>query len=399
MEESMELFEEDFYLVENPNIRIDLLDFFALYQPLLGQKAISLFVTLYSESRQSDFNEHRRLCKLMNLSIDEIEEAREVLEKYSLVKTFYNEVENEYVYRLIEPLSNEKFLNHAVFGLQYQNMVGLTEFEHAKKLYAPSSLKLRKFKDISAKLDREALSRISESEVKAFLDLKGEEVSEDKSFGFNSYFDYQAFIKPLTALSFPFEARTTESLRFIGRLSTMTNMDMNRLRELSCQSVNMDTKTLDKDRLLRAVLREEGKSVKAKPEGYSVDPFTFLLKKQEDLTVSKSSRTALEYLVNDTNFSTEVVNILVEYVLDNNNGILYLPYVQSVAETFARNEVKSETEAKTLVKKLKKEKKTSVQREVRIHQPSYQKEEETEESEEEVQKAIEAYEAYRRNKK
>ena len=281
----MELFEEDFYLVENPNIRIDLLDFFALYQPLLGQKAISLFVTLYSESRQSDFNEHRRLCKLMNLSIDEIEEAREVLEKYSLVKTFYNEVENEYVYRLIEPLSNEKFLNHAVFGLQYQNMVGLTEFEHAKKLYAPSSLKLRKFKDISAKLDREALSRISESEVKAFLDLKGEEVSEDKSFGFNSYFDYQAFIKPLTALSFPFEARTTESLRFIGRLSTMTNMDMNRLRELSCQSVNMDTKTLDKDRLLRAVLREEGKSVKAKPEGYSVDPFTFLLKKQEDLSL------------------------------------------------------------------------------------------------------------------
>ena len=387
----MELFEEDFYQVINPNIRISILDFFVLYQPIIGQNAAALYLTLLSESERDSYIEHRRLTKIMNLSIDEIQDARELLEQYSLMKCYFNENTSEYIYYLLEPLTADKFLSHAVYGLKYQNTVGLNEFERAKVIYSAPHAKLTHFRDISRKLDRKTLSRISEEEVRQFIDSKDENLSADRTFGFNSEFDYESFIKPLTNLMFPFELRTNENLRFIGRLSSVTNMEMSRLRTYVCQAVDTKNNTFDRDKLLRKVLKDSKIAVE-QDLGYSADPFSFLLHLQEGVSLSKTSRMCLEYLVNDTSFSTEVINIMLEYILQANNNMLNLNYVQAVAETFARNNVRTEAEAQTLVKKLRKQSKTSAQRQKKIHQPSLRKET-AEESEEEKEEALKRYTA------
>ncbi|MBR2684969.1 MAG: DnaD domain protein [Erysipelotrichaceae bacterium] len=389
----MELFEQDFYRVESNNIRVDFPAFFALYQPLLHSDGAALYATLYAESRADDFAMHSRLCRLCALDIDEIQAARERLEQFGLLKTYCNALKGEYVYRLAEPLSAMKFLSHAVYGLQYQSLIGPNEYERSKSIYAPSQLKLSGYKEITRKLDKEALlSGLSEHEVKQFLSNKQEEVSTDKSFGFDSEFDYQEFIKPLTNLAFPYEARTTENLRFIGRLSSITRIDMNRLREYACQAINMKDNTLNKDLLMKKVM--QNLTVPQVSDPYFLDPFTFLKSKQNGVEVSKGSRMALEYLVNDTYFSSEVVNVIVEFILEANNSILNLNYTQSVAETFARENVKTREEALFLVKKLKKEKQMKTKREVKIHQPTYTRYDE-DEDEAERQEALRQFEKLR----
>ena len=127
---------------------------------------------------------------------------------------------------------------------------------------------------------------------------------------------------------------------------------------------------------------------------YLLDPFTFLKSKQNGVEVSKGSRMALEYLVNDTYFSSEVVNVIVEFILEANNSILNLNYTQSVAETFARENVKTREEALFLVKKLKKEKQMKTKREVKIHQPTYTRYDE-DEDEAERQEALRQFEKLR----
>ena len=385
----MELFEQDFYLVEPTGIRVDIPAFFALYQPLIKAEGAALYLTLYAESRAEEFAMHSRLCKLTGMEIDAVQSARELLEQFGLLKSFFCAEREEYVYRLVEPLSASKFLTHAVYGLQYQSLVGPNEFERSRAIYAPSLSKLNGYKEITRKLDKNALlSGLSEHEVRQFLSNKQEEIQNDRSYGFNSEFDYQEFIKPLSNLAFPYEARTNENLRFIGRIASVSRIDIARLREYACQSINIKDNTLDKDKLMKKVL--QNLSVPSVEDPYSLDPFSFLKSKQNGVEVSKGSRMALEYLVNDTYFAPEVVNIIVEYILDVNNSILNLNYTQSVAETFARENVKTKEDALYLIKKLKKETKSKTRREVKIHQPTYTSAEE-EEDEAERQEALRRY--------
>ena len=60
---------------------------FSLYQPLIGSTAVSLYMTLYSDSyHQRSQESPSRLSLIMNLSADDLERARIRLEEYGLLR-------------------------------------------------------------------------------------------------------------------------------------------------------------------------------------------------------------------------------------------------------------------------------------------------------------------------
>ena len=78
-----------------------------LYQPLIGSKAVMLYLTLYKQSKDSDEEELlivEDLLSFMNISTGELLLARQALEGVGLIETYLKE-ENNLRYFLIKMFS------------------------------------------------------------------------------------------------------------------------------------------------------------------------------------------------------------------------------------------------------------------------------------------------------
>lgn len=84
-----------------------------LYQPLIGYRALSLYMTLWSELELLSEKEttHHSLMVLMQCNLKEIYEERLKLEGIGLLKTYVNREEPKlFIYELQPPLTPEQFL-------------------------------------------------------------------------------------------------------------------------------------------------------------------------------------------------------------------------------------------------------------------------------------------------
>ena len=92
-----------------------------LYQPILGNIAISLYFTLWGYLDKSEIISkewtHHHLMTNMRLKLTDILEAREKLEAVGLIKTYYkkNHV-NHFVYAMYSPLGVNEFLKNPILA-------------------------------------------------------------------------------------------------------------------------------------------------------------------------------------------------------------------------------------------------------------------------------------------
>src|SRR5574344_623649 len=150
----------DTYTVLNKTILTseDRKNLIALYEPIIGPIAISLYLTLWNdldklEIISRDLN-HHHLMTIMKLDLNALNLARESLEAVGLIKTFYKEGEvNSYVYELYSPLSPKEFLNHPIFNVVLYNNIGKIEYEAIKGLYQEISFDTIDYQDISKNIN------------------------------------------------------------------------------------------------------------------------------------------------------------------------------------------------------------------------------------------------------
>ena len=100
-----------------------------LYQPLVGNEAISLYYTLWSYLDKSELisNEwtHHHLLKNMQITINEIDDARVKLEAIGLLKTYLKKGNvNNYIYELYSPISASEFINNPILSSALYNAIG-----------------------------------------------------------------------------------------------------------------------------------------------------------------------------------------------------------------------------------------------------------------------------------
>lgn len=87
-----------------------------LYQPLIGMKAFSLYMTLWSELEQNrlwgEESTHYTLMALLQTNLQDIYQERLKLEGIGLLKTFVKSDEHSrsFIYELQAPLSPRAFL-------------------------------------------------------------------------------------------------------------------------------------------------------------------------------------------------------------------------------------------------------------------------------------------------
>ena len=156
----------DSYVVFNKSIitEIDKKILIDLYQPIVGNKAVSLYLTLFHDLERSNIISkmytHHHLLSAMQLSLEEIKTACEKLEAIGLLKTYLKKDSiNNYIYVLYSPLSASEFFSHPILNVILYNNVGKAEYEKLVESYKIPRINLKDYEDISSSFD-EVLSLI-----------------------------------------------------------------------------------------------------------------------------------------------------------------------------------------------------------------------------------------------
>lgn len=126
----------------------------ALYQPLIGLSAYSLYMVLTEESRSAAGQRQEKLTAELLSSLDigvaEFYQARIRLEAVGLLRTYKKKSEEQvYVYELHPPLSASDFFADDVISLLLLERVGEKKFQALRKKYVEPPLDQAAYQDIT----------------------------------------------------------------------------------------------------------------------------------------------------------------------------------------------------------------------------------------------------------
>ena len=342
----MELYAQDYFLIEGvmPLQQDSMESLFVLYQPFMGYEACSLYMTLYSIGNENESIKHIELCNLLDMSIDRLEKARVRLEQYGLLKTYLKEGKiNQYIYRMKSVLKPIDFLNHYAFGLQYSERFGMQKYQLMKAKFESRYFDKSDYTDISEQLNSREILNLSVDQLKDII--KNKKKTNSMPIGF----DYGRFLKGLSNIVFPKSLRTDENMQLIGQLAITYGISEERMRVLVSRSIDIEKKLFDKNALMRRVRSEKPDYALEKISGYDLPPVLFLQEKQYGVPVSNTDKKLLESLINDYGLTTQVVNRLIEYVLEENSKVFATEYVRKVAATWVMYGVKTVEDAHKVI--------------------------------------------------
>lgn len=348
----MELKLKDVYRVEcddflSPNL---LSSFLSLYQPLLGNNATLLYLTLYSEGRNQRTQEsHQRLSSLMDKDTSEIERARIRLEEFLLVKTYLEEQDtrNVYVYVLRAPVSADYFFQNSELRNLYAEVMGPKQTELSMAKFQMDHVSINGYKDITRIVKHQPKKADYDTDV-VYQQVKPTYRFSDEEI--DIVFDYDQFFSTTSTLVFPAELRSEENLRLIGRLATVHGLSVDKMRVLVKNCVDINRMRFD-DKKLRFLAEKSVPDITEAKDPYQLPPVSFLQAKQNGAAVTLADRKILEYLAMQMHFSPEVINVMIEYILETSDHKLIPKFVEMVAGEWARAGIKTKEEALAATKK------------------------------------------------
>ncbi|MGX7109259.1 DnaD domain protein [Facklamia miroungae] len=130
-----------------------------LYQPIIGAKAISLYMTLAHQPQEklkwTYRMMHSRLLPVLNMGIQDFNQARIHLEAVNLIRTYRDEASHEdysrqtIYYEIQMPLSLEHFFKHPQLSLALYNQIGDEAYYGLLRLWKKEDLGQMDLSEIS----------------------------------------------------------------------------------------------------------------------------------------------------------------------------------------------------------------------------------------------------------
>lgn len=377
----------DVYTVINKSIISDedKKNLIALYEPIVGPVAISLYLSLVNDLdilkiQSKDLTHHHLMCK-MKCDLLSIKKARETLESVGLLKTYYKDGDvASYIYEIYSPMSAKEFLSHPIFNVVLYNNIGKQEYENIILQYQKINFNLEGYEDISKKINETFKS----STIVPEFDVR--EV-EKNSVNASNIIDFDALIAYLPKNVFNERSLTKRIKDLINNLAYVYNLDTMKMAEIIRSTLNENGFIVDKElrkkvqeyyrfinnnKLPTLVYQSQPEYLK-KPKGdnskrakviylfENTSPFDFLKAKYHGVNPTSNDLKLIEYLRLDLDLKPAVINVLIEYVLRTNNNKLNRAYVETIAGQWKRSKVETAEEAMNLAikSKVKKASKTS----------------------------------------
>ena len=309
------------------------------YLPLIGKRASSLYLQLLMEKENRLDCTLERLCTLAHLNINELEETVTVLEKYELLKTMKSG--DDYLFLVKSPLSVRQFLEHEVYSRMYLNSVGEKQYEISRRAYLPSAVDSGDYEDISHKFDPQIMSVWNQQDEERYQKITRPAVAGDVEIDF----DYGEYVRKTTPLVFPVSLRTNENMEAIGRLGTIFAISPDNMHKLVGDSITKDRSRLDLELLRKKCLACKEADYQPGENEFDVSPVAYLQHRQQ-APVSQADKKMLENLMVEYRLPRQVINILVDYTLNNTNNRLDRNYIEKIAATLMRQGIDTADKAR-----------------------------------------------------
>lgn len=374
-----------------------------LYQPIIGANAFSLFLTLLGEVEQAGVSGplfHRDLNLLLDLSTDQLEEARGKLEGIGLLDTFVKEdaeLDRVYVYRLNHPETAEAFFQDEILALTLLNRVGQKKFDQLFERFQPIFLNLVGYENISRGYQEVYTFKeeqlISESDLLENLKRAYDDPNpvRKQSMIDEQRFDWAFFVSQIERFGLKLPKDDGELKEEIYLFNSLYGIDELEMQEFVKETFDYHANEVDRKALRNAITRhyseskaqntvqvkrnekanlteEEQRSYRfnsLKKDGFSdedirtildseaIAPMTYLaaIKQQTGGFEIAQERYIIEYLVKRSGLPNSVINILISYVLIiQKQPTLKAEYVYTIANDWAKKEIFSPEKAMSYLK-------------------------------------------------
>ena len=370
----------DTYIVVNKTIitETDKKIVTTLYQPIIGNTAVSLYFTLIDDllKREIMSNEetHHHLMSTMQIKLENLVIAREKLEAVGLLKTYVKKEDvNNYVYVLYSPLSVNEIFNHPVLNVVLYNNLGKKEYDKIINYYKVPKINLKDYEDITANFNSVFSSVRGNifNENDNIIDKNSRTLSLDKKVDFN------LIISSIPKSMVHEKCFNEETKHLIESLAYIYSIDDLNMQMLVRNSIN-EKGMIDKNELrincrnfyqfensgsLPTLVYTKQPDYLKSPQGdnsnrakiiYTFEnttPFDYLSSKYKNGEPSQRELKIIEDLMINYKMKPGVVNVLISYVLKVNNQKFNKNYVDAIASQWSRLNIETVEEAMIIAEK------------------------------------------------
>ena len=343
-----------------------------LYMPIIGSTAISLYLKLQSEARNTIISTeltHHHLMTSMGTTLDNIKEARLKLEGIGLLKTyFHNDEVNLYIYELYSPVSASEFFSHPIFNVVLYNNVGKSEYNRLFNYFKLPHISLKDYEEITSSFDS-----VYKSRNYTLMEIdEGEVISKNKLLlKYELDFDFDLMTSSLPKEMFNEKCLNKSMKELIINLSFLYEIDPVTMADIVRASLT-EKGNIDKDELRKNTRkyyqfnndnRLPSLLFKSQPEylkSASGDnsrrgriirvfenstPYEFLKAKYKGSKPTPRDMHILEELLQDVKLNPAVINVLIDFTLRSNNNKLVKSYIETIAGQWKRSGIETASEA------------------------------------------------------
>jgi replication initiation and membrane attachment protein len=368
-----------------------------LYQPLIGSKSFSLYMTFWSELEQNrlwgEEATHHSLIAIMQCNLKDIYQARLKLEGLGLLKTFLREEEDKrlFIYELHPPLTPQQFFTDSVLSVFLYNRVGRTKFNKLKRFFSDFDFDRNQFREMTKPFN-EVFSTVHPEELvlktehgsNSDLELSSSHVYMDRTdsrhlYLSDSVFNFNLFLSGLSENIVPRKAITPKVKEAIKKLAFLYGLDPLQMQKVVMSAINEEN-IIDIEELRKAAREwyqfEHGNRLpkiselvqpmefrtmnddepKTKEEQLiklleTISPKQLLMDISGGIVPSSADLQVIEDIMFQQKLLPGVVNVLIYYVMLRTDMKLSKAYMEKIASHWARKNIKTVKEAMDLAKK------------------------------------------------
>ncbi|WML40800.1 DnaD domain protein [Neobacillus sp. OS1-2] len=366
-----------------------------LYQPLIGSTCFSLYMTLWMELEEnrlwSETSTHHLLMNIMEMNLNDIYEARLKLEGIGLLKTYVktNGEDRSFIYELYPPLNPEQFFLDGMLNIYLYRKIGKNHFARLKRFFTVQQMPGEKeYQDVTRAF-QDVFASAAPGSLQYLQDVSEdiEEAGEHNQFiGRNESnpiqidtgsFDFALLEAGLNESLVPKKALTSKVKNVISNLAFLYNIDPIEMKNFILGAINpndeIDIEDLRKgardwyqfenydqlpsliNRIQPAALQTQLTEPKTPEENLirsyeTTPPLTVFKEISGGVEPSDANLKVLEEVMIKYKLSPGVVNVLIDFVMRKTKMQFSKNYVDAVASTWARLQIKTVKEAMELAK-------------------------------------------------
>ena len=380
-----------------------------LYVPFLGVQASTLYLVLFSElspnSYQSDVIQLADLLALVNMGIPDFYQARIRLESVGLLKTYRYEDEEsisaQYTFELQAPASPNLFFKDALLSTLLVNQVGHQRFEILQKRFSVKE-KAAYGEDVTSTFQEGFQLPFNMSQYKRNIAQEKQmikDVKQQESLVMNSTIDWELLTDLLKSQFVHEQALTDEVKQMLNSFQLYYGLTEREIAQYVIYAADLSTGEIDEKELysiiinanqhLAAPKKEEASitPVESTPEisevvteekqeitpastqlpqaiqrlitlAKEMTPFDFMtsIKQQRNGYVSNGEQRIILDLVQVGTIPSEVINILIHYVLVvKNNPTINKNLMDTIANDWSQKGIQTAEQAIEAVRQRDKE--------------------------------------------